>query len=316
MPDWTNAARKPLLVISGPTCSGKSALAIRLASALAAEIVNADSVQLYRGLVIGAAKTPPEHRRGVPHHLLDVLEPGEIASAGSWTAMAAAAIGDIWSRGKLPIIAGGTGFYIRCLLEGIPAAPARDEQLRERLRRAESRRPGFLVRALRLFDPGRASQIHPHDVNKLLRALEICILARKPASSLVAAPQTILDGHQHVCLVLNPPREALHRRIAERAKAMFSAGLVSEVQGLLAQGIPASAKVFESIGYKESLAVIQGRLNEQQAIDAVSLATRQYAKRQTTWFRKEKNCFWINSFGDSDEAFQQALDQANQLLLR
>lgn len=308
MTEWTSAAGKPLLVIAGPTASGKSALAIKLATALGGEVVNADSVQLYRGLDIGAAKTPVAERQGIPHHLLDVLEPWEISTAGDWAAMAAQTIQMIWERGALPIVVGGTGFYVRALLEGISQSPGRDNELRSRLNAREASRPGFLHRALRRLDASTAGKIHPNDTNKTLRALEICILSGAPASAVFAtAAKRRLEGHRSLYLVLNPPREALHLRIASRTRAMFAAGLREEVEGLLARGVPETAKAFESIGYRECVALVQGRLTEREAAEAVVIATRQYAKRQITWFRREKNCFWINDFGESSAAFDEAL---------
>ncbi len=308
MNDVTNAAGKPLLVIAGPTGSGKSVLAIRLAAAMRGEIVNADSVQLYKGLEIGAAKTPVQAREGIPHHLLDLLEPWEISTAGDWAVLAADAITEISSRGALPIVVGGTGFYIRALLEGISQSPTRDQALRARLSLIESSRPGFLHRALRRFDPASARRIHPNDINKTLRALEICILAGSPASQVfAAAPRKRLEGFQSLCIVLNPARQALHARIAERARGMFAAGLVEEVRALLKAGVSETAKALESIGYRECLELLHGRMTEAEAIEAVIIATRQYAKRQVTWFRKEKNCFVINHFGESSEALEAAL---------
>jgi len=308
MSDLTTATAKPLLVIAGPTGSGKSALAIRLAAEVGGEIVNADSVQLYRGLQIGSAKTPPHAREGIPHHLLDLLEPWEVPTAGDWAALAVEAIAGIWGRGALPIVTGGTGFYIRALLEGITESPTRDDALRARLAAIESSRPGFLHRALRRFDPASARRIHPNDINKALRALEICILAGAPASRVFAtAPRKRLEGYRGLYLVLNPARQVLLARIAERTRAMFAAGLLEEVRALLKAGVAENAKAFESIGYKESLDLLGGRLTEGEAIEAVIIATRQYAKRQATWFRREKNCFWINDFGESQPAFEQAL---------
>lgn len=303
MSNWTEAAVNPLLIIAGPTGSGKSSLAIRLSLEYKGEIVNADSVQLFRGLDIGTAKTPAAERRGVAHHLLDILDPRDFPTAGDWAALAEGVIRQIWSRGKLPVVVGGTGFYIRSLLSGISASPTRDEELRKRLQALESARPGFLFRALRLFDPPSSARIHPNDASKLLRALEICLLAKSPASSLFASsPRRKLEGYRRVFLVLNPPRGELHHRIALRTRKMFEAGLIAEVRRLLSQGLPSDARALSSIGYKEALAVLAGRMTEFEAMEAVTIATRQYAKRQLTWFRKEDNCIWINNFGDSEEA--------------
>jgi tRNA dimethylallyltransferase len=308
MPSSTDRGGKPLLIVAGPTGSGKSALALALALRLGGEIVNADSVQLYRGFDIGSAKTPAAARAGVPHHLLDVLPPDAVYTAGDWAQAASATIDGIWARGALPVLAGGTGFYVRTLLEGISESPARDERLRATLAAREAARPGLSVRALRRFDPATARRIHPNDSHKLLRALEICFLAGVPASQHFAAvPVRRLEDASPVRIVLDPPRAALHERIEQRTRRMFADGLLEETRALLAGGVPSSAKPFQSIGYKECLDVIAGRITVIQAIDLVTIATRQYAKRQLTWFRRDPMCFWINEFGDTEAALGQAL---------
>ncbi len=299
---------QPLPIIAGPTGAGKSELALRLALALGGEIVNADSVQLYKGFDIGTAKLAPAERRGVPHHLIDILEPDQVFSSGEWAAAAAAAIREITARGAVPIVAGGTGFYIRTLVEGISLSPTRDEQLRRRLAARERQRPGTMARVLRRLDPASAARIHPNDLQKLVRALEICLLERKPASShFAAAPVRRLEGYLPVWLLLAPPRAELHDRIARRTRRMFDTGLLGEVERLITRGVPGSAKAFESIGYRECLSVLAGQMTPVEAIQRVTIATRQYAKRQTTWFRKESNCLRIQHFGDSPEAVDCAI---------
>lgn len=306
---------KTLLVVAGPTGAGKSELALNLALRFGGEIINADSVQLYRGLDIGSAKLTAEERKGVPHHLIDILDPAQIFSAGDWAEAAAWIAQEIAARGALPVVAGGTGFYIRTLLAGISLSPKRDDGLRAKLAERERARPGSIARILRRLDPATASRIHPNDTHKLIRALEICLLARRPASSHFAmAPLRRLGGFSPIWLVLNPPRALLHERIALRTIRMFQQGLLSEVRGLLEAGVPADAKAFESIGYKECLSVLKGELTEEQAVERVTIATRQYAKRQITWFRREPKGLWINHFGDSTEALSLAIQYVAAML--
>lgn len=315
MDQLTAPRAKTLLIVAGPTAAGKSELALNLALKFGGEIINADSVQLYRGLDIGSAKLTAEERRGVPHHLVDILEPEQIFSAGDWAEAAARIAREIDARGALPVVAGGTGFYIRTLLEGISLSPKRDDGLRAMLADRERARPGSLARILSRLDAATASRIHPNDTHKLIRALEICLLARRPASRHFAtAPVRRLDGFHPIRLILDPPRAQLRERIARRTIRMFQRGLLNEVRGLLEAGVPADAKAFESIGYKECLSVLNGELTEQQAIERATIATRQYAKRQLTWFRREPNVLWINHFGDSTEALELAIQYVSAML--
>lgn len=300
----------PLLVILGPTCSGKSSLALKVAQHVRGEIVNCDSLQLYRGMDIGTAKTPVEERAGVPHHLFDVLEPWQVFSAGAYARAARAVLQEIRARGALPVVAGGTGFYLKALLEGLAEAPPRDEALRARLLARERRRPGSLHRILRRLDPRTAASIHPNDIQKTVRALEICLASRRPASALFAAGKQPLEGYRSLKLGLRPPREALVERIHQRTRRMFEQGLIEEVRSLLARGVPANAKAFESIGYKEALAALEGRLQPEEAVEMAAIATRQYAKRQMTWFRRESGVEWLEGFGDDPRVAAQALERA------
>ncbi len=291
----------PLIVVVGPTASGKSALALELAQRFQGEIVNCDSLQLYRGLDIGTAKTPIGQRCGIPHHLLDILDPSELATAGDYSVRARAAIGEISARGVLPIVTGGTGFYLRALLDGLADGPSRDEPLRARLARLESGRAGRLHRLLRRLDAGAASRIHARDLNKLIRALEICILSRRPATEVFLDGRTPLEGFSVLKFVLEPDRQALHARIEARTREIFAAGLVDEVRGLLACGVPMDAKPFESIGYREVIEFLRGALTLEQALEATTIATRQYAKRQSTWFRRETGATRAGGFGDDPQ---------------
>ena len=304
----------PLVVVAGPTASGKSALAFELALRFRGEIVNCDSLQLYRGLDIGTAKTPPAERRLVPHHLFDILDPQEVTTAGDYASLARRVLGEIAQRGALPVIVGGTGFYLLALLDGLAQGPRRDEALRARLASMEQHRSGRLHRFLRRLDPATARRIHPNDTNKVIRAVEICLLSRRPAVELFLQGRPALEGFRALKLVLDPRRQALHERIAARTRAMFAAGLIGEVRALVAQGVPAGARAFDSIGYHAATEVLAGRFSEDQAIESTIVATRQYAKRQLTWFRREPLAIWIHGFGDDPQIVQNVINITRQFL--
>jgi tRNA dimethylallyltransferase len=294
------------VAIAGPTGSGKSELALRVAREFPAEIVNCDSLQLYRNLDIGTAKLAPEERQGVPHHLLDVLEPDAVFTAGDYMRMARPVLAEIAGRGRLPLVVGGTGFYLRALLDGLAPGPPRDNRLRTRLAARERRRPGSLHRLLQRLDPPSAARIHANDANKLVRALEVCLLERQHLSGMLRRGRDPLWGFRPLKIALDPPREALYARLAARAAAMFGGGLVEEVRGILARGFPAGIKPFESLGYRQALLVISGRMTLEEAIESTLRQTRNYAKRQWTWFRKEPGIEWFAGFG-SEENLQRAV---------
>lgn len=308
-------SQRALIAVVGPTGSGKSALAIELALSLGGEIVNFDSLQLYRGLDIGTAKTPVEARHGVAHHLFDILEIdcATGGSAGDYGRLARATIAEISGRGRLPILVGGSGFYLRALLDGLPALPARDAALRARLEQRENRRAGSLHRLLRRLDEEAARRIHARDVHKTIRALEIRLLTRGTAP----APETAeaLQGYRVLQLGLHPDREELSRRLDARVEEMFARGLIEEVQGLLGAGATGDEKPFESLGYKQALAYLRGQATMEQAISSTKLETRQYAKRQRTWFRRDARIHWLEGFGEDRQVVQEALEQARQLSL-
>ena len=297
----------PLPVVVGPTGSGKSALALRVALEVGGEIVNCDSLQVYRGFDIGTAKVPAAERQGVPHHLIDVIDAEQLFTAGDYARAAEAVLREIAGRGRVPVIAGGTGFYLRALLDGLFPGPARDEELRRRLERREAKREGSLHRILTRLDPTAAARIHPNDKNKTMRALEVRLIEGRPLSSLFERGRAGLTGFRPIKIGLDPPRELLYARLNGRACSMFDAGLVNEVRGLLARGVPRSAKPFESLGYKQALAVIDGTLTLEEAIESTQLETRRYAKRQTTWFRKEHGVHWLAGFGDEPRVQSEAL---------
>lgn len=303
-----------LVAVAGPTGSGKSELALRIAAAFVGEIVNCDSLQIYRGFDIGTAKLPESERRGIPHHLIDLQAPDEIFTAGEFARQARRVTSAIAQRGHLAILAGGTGFYLRSLIHGLSPGPERDEGLRERLTAREGRRPGSLHRLLRRFDPATASRIHPNDVPKTMRAVEICLLSRQPASAVLAQERDALTGFRVLKIGLFPPREALYERIQMRTERMFRDGLVEEVKSLLAAGVSTEVKPFESLGYRQALRVVRGGMSVEQAIFDTALRTRQYAKRQMTWFRREPGIEIVGGFGDDEEIIDMVLERVGEFV--
>jgi tRNA dimethylallyltransferase len=303
-----DAPELPLVAVAGPTGSGKSDLALEIAQQFHGEIVNCDSLQVYRHFDIGTAKLPLDERRGIPHHLIDILDPDRIFTAGEYARVARETIQAISQRGRLPILAGGTGFYLRALLDGLFEGPSRDQSLRDRLARRETRRAGSLHRLLTRFDSVTARKIHPHDVPKVTRALEVCLLTRRPVSELFLEGRHALGGYRTLKLGLLPDREALYQRLDRRCAAMFENGLVEEVRHILALGYAAESKPFESHGYKQALQSIRGELNVREALFYAQRNTRQYAKRQLTWFRREPGLVWLKGFADTPGIRESALD--------
>ena len=300
---------KPLLVIAGPTGSGKSALALRLAEAFPnvtrGEIVNADSLQLYKRFDLGTAKLPESERRSIPHHLIDVLDAREGYSAGDYARDARRVITEISARSHLPIVTGGTGFYVRALLNGLPELPGRDEALRARLIDRESRRKASLHRILSRLEPTAAARIHVRDIQKTIRALEIRILTRN--SLPLISESDPLTGYRVIKLGLDPDRTALYENLDARTCEMFHGGLIEEVRALLASGLTGDEKPFESLGYKQALACVRGTMSLEDAIASTQIETRQYAKRQLTWFRKEPEMFWLRGFGHEASVIEQSI---------
>lgn len=280
-------------------------MALRLCRVFAGEIVNCDSLQLYRGFDIGTAKTPASGRQGIAHHMLDVLAPEAVYSAGDYARVARVEIAAISLRQHLPVIVGGTGFYLRALLDGLPQLPDRDAALRARLTAREQRRPGSLHRLLTRLDPAAARRIHSRDTQKLIRALEIRLLTRTAAPAPAGAEA--LSGYSIVKLGLNPDRRALYELLDARVVEMFRAGLIEEVKNLLASGCSGREKPFESLGYKQALQHVRGELPLADAIASTQLETRQYAKRQWTWFRRDDSIHWLDGFGTSPEVQENAI---------
>lgn len=297
----------PLAVLLlGPTGSGKTALSLALAERFNGEIVSCDSVAVYRGMNLGTAKPSLEERARAPHHLIDVADLDRPFTAGEYSRQARAALSEITARGRLPIVTGGTGLYLRALTEGLFAGPERQEDLRERLLRSIQRHGKmWLHRLLTRLDPVSAERIHANDAPKLIRAIEVCLAGRKPLSKVLARDPLL--GFRLLRIGLNPPREALYERLNARCAAMFAAGLVDETQGLLAQYGP--VKALDSLGYRQARGVLDGTSSLETAIEAAQQGHRNYAKRQMTWFRREPDMYWIEGFGDAEETIAKASTQ-------
>jgi tRNA dimethylallyltransferase len=303
----------PLIAVVGPTASGKSALGVWLAERFKGEVLACDSTQLYRGFDIGTAKPGVAERRGIPHHLIDTLTPSEAATAGGYRQMALAVLEDLRNRGRLPILTVGTGLYLRALLEGLADVPQRSEELRVRLRTsAEEHAPGYLHRLLKRLDSEAAGKIAPADEQKLIRAVEVCVLARRPVSEVHRTGRTPLAGWRVLKIGLMPPREALFERIHARTDAMLEHGWMEEVRRLMASGLVENAKPFDFIGYRELREVLRGEKNIEEARAAIQQTTRRYAKRQITWFRKEPGVHWLSGFGDEPQVQEDVLKRLRQ----
>ena len=299
-----NKVLLPLVAIVGPTASGKSALGVKLAERLGGEVVACDSTQLYRGFDIGTGKPTPYERSGIPHHLIDVLSPQEEATAGGYRQLALSVLDGLRQRKRLPIFTAGTGLYLRALLEGLADVPQRSEELRERLRASiEEHPPGHLHRVLKRLDPEAARKIAPADEQKLIRAVEVCVLTRKPVSEVLRAGRKPLEAWHVLKVGLMPPREKLNERIHSRIDIMLEQRWMREVQELLDSGLSEDSKPFDFIGYRELRAALRGEITLEAAREAIQQATRRYAKRQLTWFQREHGVRWFSGFGD-DTAVQ------------
>ena len=299
----------PLLAIVGPTGSGKSHLALSLAHALGGEIVNYDSVQLYRELYVGSAKLNQAERLGIPHHLLDIANLDEHKTAGDYSRLARPLLEELSRRGVLPVLVGGTGFYLRALLDGLSPAPAGDPALRSRLLQLAGKYPKSLHRYLSWRDPAAARRIHPHDRQKAIRAIELSILSGKPASEMQAQPRDALLGFRIFKIGLSPDRAALYARLNERCALMFQNGLLDETERALRAGIPAGAKALQSLGYRQAVRHLRGEISLEQAIQDCQNRTRQYAKRQLTWFRADPAVQWLCGFGTESQIRAAALHE-------
>jgi tRNA dimethylallyltransferase len=315
-PSTTHPQAEPLAVlILGPTGSGKTALSLALGERFGGEIVSCDSVAVYRGMDLGSAKPTAEERARLPHHLIDVADPDQLFTAGEYSRQARAALQDIATRGKLPIVTGGTGLYLRALTEGLFAGPERQHELRARLEQSRLRHGvAWLHRILVRLDPASAQRIHPNDTPKLIRAIEVCLAGRKPMSEVLGnqkAARDPLTGFRLLRIGLTPPRQELYARLNQRAAAMFEAGLVEETRGLLARF--GAVQALDSLGYRQALRVLRDSSQIAEEIKAAQQGHRNYAKRQLTWFRREPEVHWMESFGDEPETMRCAMElvQAN-----
>ena len=305
----------PLIVIVGPTASGKSDLALSLAERFNGEIVNYDSIQVFRGFDIGSAKPSLEDRRRMPHHMIDVREPADLFTAGDYQREAREVLEEIRNRARTPVLVGGTGLYLRALTEGLFAGPTRSEHLRERFAViVEQRGVEYLHRILRRLDPAAAGRIASRDKPKIVRALEVRLETGKPLTEyLQVEPRRPLQGFTICTVGLNPPREECYRRIDARVKRMFDDGLVDEVKELLARGVPRSVKPFGALGYRHVLANLDNTRSWEDTIRVIQRDTRRYAKRQWTWFRKQTNTTWFDGPGNN-KSIQEEVHRRVQLL--
>ncbi|MGZ4787340.1 MAG: tRNA (adenosine(37)-N6)-dimethylallyltransferase MiaA [Terriglobales bacterium] len=303
----------PLLVaIVGPTGSGKTALSLAVAERFGGEIVNCDSVAIYREFEIGTAKPSREERARVPHHLLDILDPEQQMTAGEYARVGREVLEQIKCRGKMPIVVGGTGFYLRALLEGLFEGPERSEELRARLREIEQRRGAeYVHRILCRVDRAAADRIHANDVPKVIRAIEVCLQARQPMTELWQQGRDPLRGFRILRIGLNPERNALYTRINRRCEQMFEAGLIDETERLMNE-YP-NAPALASLGYKQAAQFLRGEINRKLALWAAQQGHRNYAKRQLTWFRREPEVNWLAGFGGVPGIQEQGLRIVEQL---
>lgn len=312
---YIRAEAHPLLAIVGPTASGKSELAVRLALDFGGEVINFDSVQVYRGFDIGAGKLSVRQRKGVRHHLIDVAEPEDTFTAGDYRREALKVLEDVRRRGKLPILVGGTGLYLRALLLGLFEGPPRSEQLRQRLGRMAGRRGReFLHRLLVRKDPRTAARIHARDTQKTIRALEVCFLAHRPFSELLGRGRETLSGFRVSKIGLRPPRAELAERIERRAEAMFVGGIIEEVRAALARAPGKPVGPLGALGYRQARSYVEKERTLEEAVRDTQAETRRYAKRQMTWFRREPEVRWFDGFGDDPAIEEQVFDWLTKAL--
>lgn len=294
-----------LLAVLGPTATGKSSLAIAIAGRVRGEIINCDSTAVYRGFDIGTDKLPLAARRGIPHHLIDIAEPTEVYTAAQFARDAAAAIRDIHARGKLPILVGGTGFYYRALTRGLFPGPGADDELRARLDRvAERRGVERLHRMLQRADPASAARIMPRDRKRLVRALEVFFATGRPLTAHFADTRSLIPDVDVIPLALKLPPELTAERVARRVDEQFARGLIAEVKGLLARGVPPTARPFGGLVYRQVMEMLARVRGEAETRALIVQENRRYARRQLIWFRKEPNLSWFDGPGERQDTRQ------------
>ena len=295
------------MAVLGPTATGKSALGIRLARTYGGEVVNCDSTAVYRRFDIGTDKVPVEEQGGIPHHLVDVVEPTAVYSAAQYARDAAARIREISARGRLPVLVGGTGFYFRALIEGLFDGPGRDDAVRARLHeRAVRHGVEYLHRILHRVDPPSAARIMPRDEKRLIRALEVWVLTGQTLSAHFAETRPPLPEYD-VCVVgLRLPSEDIAARVARRVEAQWQRGVVQEVHDNLAAGIPRDANPFGGLVYRQILEMLDGVRDDAETRALIVRENRHYARRQLIWFRKEPRVIWLDGAGERDETFDAA----------
>jgi len=300
-----------LVIVLGPTAVGKSRVAVALSLRFRGEVISGDSIQVYRGFDIGADKPGPEARSGVPHHLIDIVDPEVQYTAADFVRGALAAARDIAARGRLPVVAGGTGLYLKALVDGLFPGPGRDPAVRQALE-AEAREKGLeaLFRRLEAIDPDYAAKIGRRDRLRIIRALEVQMTTGRPISEHFRATRSPLAGRTVIRIGLTLDRETLCRRIEDRVDRMFARGLVDEVRGLIARGVPESAPPFRALGYSHVLRLLRGEISRDEAVALTKTETRQYAKRQMTWFRKMAGVAWFSP--DDGPALEEYLQKRLQ----
>ncbi len=312
----SHSSHRPIIAVVGPTASGKSELGIAIAVHFDGEIINCDSVQVYRRLIIGTAKVPPDERRGIPHHLIDIVEPTEHFTAGDYARLAGQTIQHVEARGKLPILVGGTGFYLRALRVPLFDSPPTDLTLRRRLHRLFERRGAeHLHRVLARVDPASAERIAPRDWSRTMRALEFYFQTGEPISRhLGRRPAPPPFAARLRLIALHPPRDILYQRINERTERMFAEGWVDEVRQLLESGVPPTAKALGAHGYRRIVQYLQGEISLERAIELTKRDVRRYAKRQLTWFRREPRVTWFEGFGDDPQVQARVIEFLDRMM--
>jgi tRNA dimethylallyltransferase len=309
VPDYSGAVRPLVLAVLGPTASGKSALGLALAERFAGEIINCDSTAVYRGFDIGTDKLSIEQRRGIPHHLIDIAEPTEVYTAAQFARDAERVIRDVHARGRLPILVGGTGFYYRALTRGLFPGPGADDALRARLDRIAARRgPERLHRLLRRVDADSATRIMPRDRKRLIRALEVYFATGRPLTAHFGETRSLIADCDVVSVALRIPPALTAERVARRVDEQFARGIVEEVESLLARGVPADARPFGGLVYRQVIDMRRGVRDERATRDLIVQENRRYARRQLIWFRKEPNLIWFDGPGEQPSTIERVMD--------